>query len=327
MLRIHDILMSVRHNRLPRSGPPTKRHIEALEELGLGTPPDDVTFAEACAVLTARSVSREVLNELGSAARITRAVRFQLEPYVMYLIVRDRHVLAELMERNEKRWGFCRLGQPPPTQQTRFKVFSETNRLIAGVPYAKHGVFRPSQRAKSPARPIQIMRNPANVRVPPARPEPSIFTFLRSLIFGRPSAKLRVVIDNSAPGTKSEIAKPETFAGRASVIDGDTMDIHGQRIRIWGIDAPEGGQLGVKNGRQWRCGHDCAQALVDFIGSETVHWTRCDQDEFGRIVGRCNIRGRDVGDWMVRNGWALDYPQFSNGCLAPMFRTSDLVVH
>ena len=30
----------------------------------------------------------------------------------------------------------------------------------------------------------------------------------------------------------------ETIAGRASVIDGDTLEIHGQRIRILDIDAP-----------------------------------------------------------------------------------------
>ena len=29
------------------------------------------------------------------------------------------------------------------------------------------------------------------------------------------------------------------LAGRASVIDGDTLEIHGTRIRLWGIDAPE----------------------------------------------------------------------------------------
>ena len=40
---------------------------------------------------------------------------------------------------------------------------------------------------------------------------------------------------------------PEAFAddlvGRASVIDGDTLEIHGTRIRLWGIDAPESSQL------------------------------------------------------------------------------------
>jgi len=29
----------------------------------------------------------------------------------------------------------------------------------------------------------------------------------------------------------------------ASVIDGDTIEVHGQRIRIHGIDAPESRQL------------------------------------------------------------------------------------
>ena len=38
-------------------------------------------------------------------------------------------------------------------------------------------------------------------------------------------------------------AAADNLAGQASVIDGDTLEIHGTRIRLWGIDAPESGQL------------------------------------------------------------------------------------
>jgi hypothetical protein len=33
------------------------------------------------------------------------------------------------------------------------------------------------------------------------------------------------------------------LVGQASVVDGDTLDIHGTRIRLWGVDAPESSQL------------------------------------------------------------------------------------
>jgi endonuclease YncB( thermonuclease family) len=35
----------------------------------------------------------------------------------------------------------------------------------------------------------------------------------------------------------------DNLTGQASIIDGDTLEIHGTRIRLWGIDAPETNQL------------------------------------------------------------------------------------
>ncbi len=50
--------------------------------------------------------------------------------------------------------------------------------------------------------------------------------------------------------------------GTASVIDGDTIEVHGQRIRLHGIDAPESRQRCRLDGKPWQCGKDAANALA-----------------------------------------------------------------
>ena len=61
------------------------------------------------------------------------------------------------------------------------------------------------------------------------------------------------------------------IVGVASVIDGDTIEIHGQRIRLFGIDAPESSQLCVRpTGERWRCGQQASFALADRIGRAAV---------------------------------------------------------
>jgi len=58
--------------------------------------------------------------------------------------------------------------------------------------------------------------------------------------------------------------------GRASVIDGDTLDIRGKRIRIFGVDAPESAQPCLIQGKPWCCGQQAASALADYIGQQTA---------------------------------------------------------
>ena len=73
------------------------------------------------------------------------------------------------------------------------------------------------------------------------------------------------------------VSGAETIAGQASVIDGDTLEIHGTRIRLFGIDAPESGQTCVRNAEAYRCGKDAAFALADFIGRHVVTCERRDR--------------------------------------------------
>ena len=97
------------------------------------------------------------------------------------------------------------------------------------------------------------------------------------------------------------------ITGTASVIDGDTIDIHGQRIRLHGIDAPESRQTCVADGEVWRCGQQAALALFDFIGRSPVVCQEQGKDRYGRTIGACSVRGEDIEAWMVLNGWALAY--------------------
>ncbi|WP_217808108.1 thermonuclease family protein [Oceanibacterium hippocampi] len=103
----------------------------------------------------------------------------------------------------------------------------------------------------------------------------------------------------------------QVIEGRASVIDGDTIDIHGQRIRMHGIDAPESGQTCTLDDKPYRCGQQAALALSDFLGQSVVNCMARDIDRYGRIVASCSSGGTDLGSWMVLQGWALAYRRYS----------------
>jgi len=116
------------------------------------------------------------------------------------------------------------------------------------------------------------------------------------------------------PSTRRSPAPPAispTINGQASVIDGDTIEIHRARIRLFGIDAPEGSQTCTIEGKAWACGRRAAFALSDKIGMQTVECRPKDRDRFGRTVAVCMVAGEDVNAWMVEQGWALAYRRYS----------------
>jgi len=101
------------------------------------------------------------------------------------------------------------------------------------------------------------------------------------------------------------------IVGRASVIDGDTIEIHGQRIRLFGIDAPESAQLCLAEDRRWRCGQQAALALDERITGRPVACREKDRDRYGRIVAVCRAGDEDLNAWLVAKGWALAYRRYS----------------
>src|SRR3546814_12832424 len=89
-----------------------------------------------------------------------------------------------------------------------------------------------------------------------------------------------------------------------------------QRIRLVGIDAPEGRQFCQISRQDYRCGQQAALALSDFIGRATVSCEDRDRDRYGRIVSVCPVRGEDLNAWMVRKGWALVYRHYRRNYIA-----------
>ncbi len=100
-------------------------------------------------------------------------------------------------------------------------------------------------------------------------------------------------------------------AGVTTVIDGDTIEVHGQRIRLHGIDAPESRQLCRLDGKPWQCGKDAANALADKIARRPVTCEDLGRDRYKRIIARCAVTGEDLGAWMVLEGLALAYRRYS----------------
>lgn len=104
------------------------------------------------------------------------------------------------------------------------------------------------------------------------------------------------------------------IVGVASVIDGDTIEIHGQRIRLSGFDSPERGKTCAGTNVYQKA----ALYLSDQIGTQTVNCHRTGRDSYDRAVATCRVNGADLGDLMVGAGWARDWPRYSKGAYADM---------
>jgi endonuclease YncB( thermonuclease family) len=96
------------------------------------------------------------------------------------------------------------------------------------------------------------------------------------------------------------------LSGRARVIDGDTIEIRGQRIRIFGIDAPEQDQTCERSGGvTWSCGAEATRLLRQLVGLQVIDCQVRTIDVYGRFVARCSAAGNDLAGAMVRSGLAI----------------------
>lgn len=119
-----------------------------------------------------------------------------------------------------------------------------------------------------------------------------------------------------APRRASLPAEP--FSGRPRVIDGDTLDVAGIRVRMQGIDAFESDQQCTRRGGgRFACGREATEQLATLIGGREITCTPDGSQTHGRSVAVCTVRQGeqeiDLNGAMVRSGFAFDCPRYSRG--------------
>lgn len=98
-----------------------------------------------------------------------------------------------------------------------------------------------------------------------------------------------------------------TIAGKAWVIDGDTVSIANTHIRLEGIDAPEADQTCLDaRGKTWPCGRVATRELRRHIRGRELACVERATDRYRRQLAVCSLPdGSQINAWMVQQGWAL----------------------
>lgn len=113
-------------------------------------------------------------------------------------------------------------------------------------------------------------------------------------------------------GTSNPKRRADCLTGSAWVVDGDTIIIAGERVRLHGIDAPELDQTFWCKGKQLACGSMALAALEALTAGVKIRCEVVERDRYGRLIAKCfSPNGIDIGRRMVSAGWALAYRQYS----------------
>ena len=101
--------------------------------------------------------------------------------------------------------------------------------------------------------------------------------------------------------------------GQARVVDGDTLVIGDEKIRLWAVDAPEKNQSCKHgNGSEWMCGLEAKKDVEEKIKGKSISCKVKDKDQYGRNVAQCELGSEDLNAWLVSRGLVVSYKQYSN---------------
>ena len=103
----------------------------------------------------------------------------------------------------------------------------------------------------------------------------------------------------------------EVKAGDLRIIDGDTIILHGEKIRFSGIDAPELKQTCIKYDQPVYCGILAKEVLLKRIGNKIPTCIKEGKDFYNRFLAECFINESSLSRYLVRSGYAFAYRKYS----------------
>ena len=106
-------------------------------------------------------------------------------------------------------------------------------------------------------------------------------------------------------------AAAASLSGIGRSIDGDSLKVGQQEVRLFGIDAPELTQTCTRGGKPWACGSASADQLSKLVTGKQVKCEPVGTDKYGRILARCSAGNTDINRIMVATGYALAYRRYS----------------
>ena len=108
-------------------------------------------------------------------------------------------------------------------------------------------------------------------------------------------------------------AHAQTITGRATVLDGGTLEVRGTRILLADIEQVADDHVCERTGDEtWRCGPRALNALEEFLEESIVSCVVKSRDGSGQVAASCSTNGLDVGLWLLRNGLAQAAPTASS---------------
>lgn len=102
----------------------------------------------------------------------------------------------------------------------------------------------------------------------------------------------------------------DLISGPARVIDADILIVAGQRVILWGLDAPERAQTCNLDGKTWGCYDTAKRTLEALAGRGEVQCALTGEpDPFGRRYGVCTFGAEDLNAEMILQGMALAFSE------------------